>query len=110
MVCATTTFEYHYLHFIRVDFNPHVLQYYSRSFSIDCNAAGVCANRTASSAKSNRNIFISFIVKIPSIFELMLVNISFMKNKNIRPELGSPCFTPIFEVKKEEFSLFISHT
>lgn len=92
-------------------FNPHVLQYCSRSLSIDSsNAAGVCAKRTASSAKNSINIFILFVVKILSIFELMLANISFMKNKNIRLELGSPCFTPMFEAKKEDFShLFLTH-
>ena len=40
----------------------------------------------------------------------MLVNMSFKKNKNIRPELESPCFTPMFEVKKEKFSLlYLTH-
>ena len=56
--------------FLVFTFNPHKLQYVSRSFKRDCNACGVSANNTASSQNNNIYIFNSFTANIPSIFEL----------------------------------------
>ena len=75
----------------------HILQYSYTSFNILCKASGVFANRTASSANKNKNNLSSLTVNNPSMSTFMFDAISFTKYKNKRVELGSPCFTPMFD-------------
>ena len=73
-------------------------------------ACGVCANKTASLAKSNRNSFWFSIVNSPSMFSLMLVRISFTKKRNSNVELWSPCFVYMFDSKNGEYvELYRTH-
>ena len=78
----------------------HILQYTYKSFNILCKASGVFANRTASPANKNKNNLSSLTVNNASMSTFMFDAISFTKSKNKRVELGSPCFTPMFDLKK----------
>jgi hypothetical protein len=85
---------------------PHISQYYCKSLSIDCNACGA----SATSAKSNKYNLTSSIEQMPSMLLFIFKRMSFTKNRNIRLELGSPCLTPMFHVKKVDFSdLYLTH-
>ena len=81
-------------------FKPHVLQYNSRSFKIDCKPSGDFENTTASSAYKSMNNWNSSMLNVLLISVLIFCTISFINNINIRGELGSPCFKPIWELKK----------
>ena len=55
-----------------------------------------------SSANNNRNICNSSRFTIPSKLQLILLKISFKKNKHKTLLNGSPCFTPIYVLIKSE--------
>jgi hypothetical protein len=103
MRCFSFFFENHYFFLDVFTLKSHRPQYNCKSLSIDYNACGVSAKMTKSSAKSNKYNLTS----MPSMLLFIFKRMSFTKNKNIRLEMGSPCLTPMYDVKKVEFSEYL---
>ena len=81
---------------------PRVSQYNCISFNIDCGACGFCENNITSSANINKNICNSSTFITPSILLIIQLRISFKKKRHKILLMGSPCFTPIYELIKFE--------
>lgn len=77
---------------------------------MDCKDSDDFANTTASSAYKSMKKRICSTVKMFSRSELILSTISFMNIMNMSGELGSPCFRPICELKKQDrIDLYLMH-